>query len=64
MDAEKLQEIAERDQLWASLQALGPEIQQLADGQFNNTDRKRLLTQLMARIVVSELQYAAAGHDG
>ena len=59
MDADKLQTIAERDQLWASLRALVSELESLADGQFGNTERERQLIQLMARIVVSELRFRA-----
>ena len=64
MNAERLQEIAERDQLWASLRALVPEIQKLADGQFGNTERETQLVQLMARIVVSEMHFRARQTEG
>ncbi len=60
MDAEDLQESAARDQLWASLRALAPEIQQLAEGQFANTPREVQLVQVLARIVANELQFRAS----
>jgi hypothetical protein len=59
MDAKKLQESAARDQLWASLRVLVPEIQRLADGEFGDTERERQLIQLMARIVTNEMQFRA-----
>jgi hypothetical protein len=39
MDPEEAQEIAERDQLWASLRALRPEIERLAAGQWDASER-------------------------
>ena len=59
MDAEDLQEIAARDQLWASLRALMPEIKQLGEGRFGNTERELQLVQVLSRIVYSELQFRA-----
>ena len=59
MDAEKLQIVAARDQLWASLRPLIPEIQNLADGRHEGSERERQMIQLVARIVVSELQFRA-----
>ena len=59
MDPGKLQEIAERDQLWASLRALVPEIQKLADGEFSNTERERQLVLVISRIVVLEMHFRA-----
>jgi hypothetical protein len=57
MDADRLQAIAARDQLWASLRVLLPEIKRLADGQFAGTDRERQIVQLLARIVSAELGF-------
>ena len=57
MDAEELQAIAARDQFWSSLRVLLPEIEQLADGQFNNSTRERQLIQILARVVKAELQF-------
>ncbi len=59
MDADHLQTVAARDQLWASLRQLGPEIQALSQGQFSGTDRERVLVQLIARIVEAELKFRA-----
>jgi transposase len=57
MDPSRAQEIAERDQLWASLRALRPEIEALAAGGFEPTERHRQLVVLLARIVASELDF-------
>ena len=57
MDPSRAQEIAERDQLWASLRALRPEIDRLAAGEFDGSERQRQLIQLIARIVVSEMDF-------
>jgi len=57
MDQEHLQAIAARDQLWSSLRALLPEIQQLAAGSGDNSPRERQVIQLLARVVVAELQF-------
>jgi hypothetical protein len=57
MDADRLQAIAARDQLWSSLRALSPEIEKLAQGNFEISDRNRQLVQVVARIVVEELRF-------
>jgi hypothetical protein len=57
MDAEQLQTIAARDQLWASMRALLPEIDQLADGTFTGSEREHQLLRLLARIVAAELRF-------
>jgi hypothetical protein len=57
MDADRLQSIAARDQLWASLVSLRPEIDKLAQGQFEGSARERQVLQVLARIVAAELQY-------
>jgi hypothetical protein len=59
MDAERLQAIAERDQLWASLRALLPEIQKVAQGAFDGSERQQQLAQLLARVVAAELGFRA-----
>jgi hypothetical protein len=59
MDPDRLQAIAARDQLWASLRALQPEIQQLALGQLDGSERERQIIQILARIVVAELGFRA-----
>lgn len=60
MDADRLQAIAARDQLWSSLRALAPEIERLGEGQFDGSDRERQLVQVLARIVAEELKFRAA----
>jgi hypothetical protein len=57
LDPNRAQIISERDQLWASLRQLLPEIRRLSDGQFNGSERERLLLQLLARIVAAEMQF-------
>ena len=59
MDSDRLQSIAARDQLWASLGPLRPEIEQIAQGQFEGSARERQVLQILARIVAAELQYRA-----
>lgn len=57
MDPEHLQSVAARDQLWASLRPLLPEIDQLGGGHFDGSERQRQIIQLLARIVSAELAY-------
>jgi hypothetical protein len=57
MDAEHLQAIAARDQLWSSLRALLPEIERLAAGEFDGSERERQIVQLLARIVAAEMHF-------
>jgi hypothetical protein len=59
MDPEQAQESSERDQLWASLRTLRPEIDRLAAGQFDSSDRQRQIITVLARIVVAEMDYRA-----
>jgi len=59
MDPQRGQEIAERDQLWASLRALRPEIDQLASGLDPSSDRQRQLAEVLARVVAAELDFRA-----
>jgi len=59
MDPERLQAIAARDQLWASLRVLVPEIRQLAEGTLDSSERRLQLTQLLARVVMAELEFRA-----
>jgi hypothetical protein len=60
MDSEHLQAIAARDQLWSSLRVLRPEIEQLASGTPPDSQREREVVQLLARIVLAELEFRAA----
>jgi hypothetical protein len=57
MDSEQAQESSERDQLWASLRALRPEIHRLAAGEFDSSDRQKQIITVLARIVVAEMDY-------
>ncbi|MHB1422104.1 MAG: hypothetical protein ACYC3I_02685 [Gemmataceae bacterium] len=59
MEPEQAQESSERDQLWASLRALRPEIERLAAGQFDSSERQRQIIAVLARIVVAEMDYRA-----
>jgi hypothetical protein len=57
MDPTQAQETAERDQLWASLRALKPEIDHLAAGDFDGSERQQQLVLVLARIVAAEMTY-------
>ena len=57
MDADTAQEICERDQLWASLRALRPEIDRLAAGSHDGSPRQHHVIQLIARIVAAEMSF-------
>jgi hypothetical protein len=59
MDPDHLQEISERDQLWASLRGLRSEIERLATGESNATERQQQLVVILARIVLAELSFRA-----
>ena len=59
MDPMSAQETAERDQLWASLRALRPEIDRLAAGEFDGSDRQKQLVLVLARIVAAEMTFRA-----
>jgi hypothetical protein len=57
MEPNRAQETSERDQLWASLRALRPEIDRLAAGQLDGTEREARLILVLARIVAAEMTY-------
>ena len=57
MDPNRAQETSERDQLWASLRALRPEIDRLAAGQLDGTEREAQLILVLARIVAAEMTF-------
>jgi hypothetical protein len=57
MDPERAQEISGRDQLWASLRALRPDIDRLAAAELDSSERERQLIVLLARIVAAELDF-------
>jgi hypothetical protein len=59
MDPDRLQEISERDQLWASLRGLRPEIECLAADQWDGSDRQQQLVVILSRIVLAELDFRA-----
>ncbi len=59
MDSNQAREVSERDQLWASLRALRPEIDRLAAGTTGSPERDRQLVTLLARIVAAEMDYRA-----
>ncbi|HJZ92292.1 MAG TPA: hypothetical protein VKE40_15560 [Gemmataceae bacterium] len=64
MDPSDAQETSERDQLWASLRALRPQIDRLAAGDLDDSDLQRQISILLARIVVAELGYRAREAGG
>ncbi len=59
MEPDKIQAVAARDQLWASLRQLQPDIERLGQGGFEQTERDLRLVQLIAQIVQAELRFRA-----
>lgn len=60
MGPEDAQEVSERDQLWASLRALRPEIDRLAVGVTGPLDARQCqIVELLARIVGAEMDFRA-----
>jgi hypothetical protein len=57
MNKDRAQEISERDQLWASLRTLRPEIDRLASQEWTGSDRERQVVMLLARIVGAEMDF-------
>jgi hypothetical protein len=57
MNPLQAQETAERDQLWASLRALRSEIDRLATGEFDGSERQQQLVLVLARIVAAEMTF-------
>ncbi len=57
MNPDRAREIAERDQLWAALRGLRAEVDRLAAGGLEPTDRDRHLVVVLARIVAAELDF-------
>lgn len=57
MDPSEAKETSERDQLWASLRALRPEIDRLAAGEFDGSERHRQLVVVLAQIVAAEMDF-------
>jgi hypothetical protein len=58
-DPEEMQSIAYRDQAWAGLRRLLPEIEHLANGGFTGTEREKQLIQVLAGVVAAELSSRA-----
>ena len=59
MDPDHIQATAARDQLWASLRVLVPEIDEISKGHLDGSERQLQIIQLLARIVSAELNYRA-----
>jgi hypothetical protein len=59
MNPEQAQDTAGRDQLWASLRALRAEIDRIAAGEFDASERQRQLTMVLARVVAAEMDFRA-----
>ena len=59
MEPLQAQDIAERDQLWANLRVLRPEIVRMAEGEIGVDGRQQQLAVLLAKIVLAELDYRA-----
>jgi hypothetical protein len=57
VDSHEAQEISDRDQLWASLRDLRPEIGRLATGNRQDSLLHDQLIVLLARIVLAELGF-------
>ena len=57
MNPDRAREIAERDQLWAALRGLRAEVDRLAAGGFDDSNRDRQLAVVLARIVAAELDF-------
>jgi hypothetical protein len=65
MDSKQAQESVERDQLWASLRVLRSDIDRLAAGNFEASERQLHIIILLARIVAAEMDFRTrnAGQD-
>lgn len=66
MDPERAREVAERDQLWASLRGLRAAIDRLAADGPDGSERDRKIASVLARVVAAELDFRAreTGEDG
>jgi hypothetical protein len=62
-DPDHLREISERDQLWASLRALRPEIDRLAAGEFDATERQQQMVRLISQVVAAEMNFRLRDAD-
>jgi hypothetical protein len=59
MNPDQAQESSERDQLWASLRALRPEIERLAAGELDGSERQKQIISILARITAAEMDFRA-----
>jgi hypothetical protein len=59
VEPEHLHASSERDQLWASLRRLRSDIESLGANQFTGSERERQVVQLLARIILAELDFRA-----
>jgi hypothetical protein len=50
----------DRDELWLSLRALRIDIDRLAAGDYDGSDRQRQILTLLARIVAAEIDFREA----
>ena len=57
MNPDELRDLAQRDQFWASLAKLEPDIRRLADGEWDGNERDHELLRLLAKIVLAEMLY-------
>jgi hypothetical protein len=64
MEPDDIQAVAARDQLWASLRVLLPDIDALAAGAWDGSERQQEIVRLLARIVQAELHYRAGTGAG
>jgi hypothetical protein len=64
VNPEQAQEYSERDQLWASLRALRPQIDHLATGGFDASEQQKHLIVVLARIVAAEMDFRARESGG
>jgi hypothetical protein len=63
-DADRLQALAQRDQLWASLRSLLPEIERMANEPADGSERERQLMRVLAGVVAAELRFRAESDPG
>lgn len=64
MKPNRAQEIAERDQLWASLRGLRPQIDALLAVEFAGPEWVGQTVRVLARIVAAELDFRARTSEG
>lgn len=64
IDPQQAQDSSERDQLWASLRGLRPEIELLAAGEVVHSERQHQMIVLLARIVAAEMDFRARDAAG